>query len=247
LCVHPAVERAQTGRVGEQILIVAKRGGILRVDGELPVVEGAGDAVGAGIENGYRRKILWRHTGIDSGEAVFLVAPEKVDRGQRGKRQRHLRAQVPFVRVRAPQRGRNRRVRPAEARQQRALLARLKPAIAIQIVPLIHISAQAVGVAVIEIAAGQRRVHATKRPAHCQATGMWHLPGKASARRYAVPRDQVRLRRELPRRRVIAEGAGLRRDAATREVRKHTQIEREPARGIHPVGSPGRCGCDAFA
>jgi len=70
----------------------------------------------------------------------------------------------------------------AETRQQRALLARLKPAVAIQIVPLIHIPAETVGVAVVEIAASQRRIETEKRPAHDQAMGVRDLPGEACAR-----------------------------------------------------------------
>ena len=170
---HSRVLLAETGRIGEQVAILAEGGGVLLEDGQLLAVVGIDDRDG--------REGLRGHAHVDGGKALLLVAAEQVNARGEASERRDPGGDVELVGVGPAQRRVNGGIRTSETRDQRALIE-------------VYVSAEAVRVSEVQVAAGQGRAGAGERTAEDQAAGMRNPPGEAGARRDAIPGDQVRAR-----------------------------------------------------
>ena len=101
------IEHPQPGRIRQQIPVLAESGGVLRIDGQSLVVERAWNSVRPWIEDGDGRERLGWHAGIDGGDTILVVAAEQVNARDASRRDRKLRADVEFIRVRPAERRRD--------------------------------------------------------------------------------------------------------------------------------------------
>ena len=88
-------------------MILPQGRGILLVDREVLVVEGAWDAVWPRIEDGNGRKCRHRDAVIHGGNATLIIAPEESYTQVQRARRSDLRADVEFVGVRPRKRRQN--------------------------------------------------------------------------------------------------------------------------------------------
>ena len=137
---------------------------------------------------------------FDLATGTFISKRAKqVNARDASPRDRKLRADVEFIRVRPVERWRDGRIRSAEAQSQTTLFAGLKRAVGIGGDPLICAPAKTVRISEVEIPPREWHVQAKVRASKNEAMRMGNLPRGAGAWRKTVPNDQIRLRGEYSR------------------------------------------------